>query len=281
MNGKHFLFFSAVIIALFLTSCASSPYYQIYKANPKNSQVKNNNLVYEDENCRVSYNLWEQGGNFGFVFYNKTNTNIYLNLEESFFILNGIAYDYYKNRVFTSSENSATTSVKSSTFSNSVTGLNYLGLLQTNNLQSTSGKGLVASSGFSTSYNEEKVICIPSKTSKIITEYKITESLFRDCDLYKYPTKSQIKTKTFSEESSPIVFSNRLAYTIEKSENLTRFENEFYISEISNYPESEIFEQKYDEYCGKRRVMFRKYFKNVSPDKFYIKYTKGQDTQKH
>jgi len=139
----------------------------------------------------------------------------------------------------------------------------------------------MTSSGFSISYNEEKTICIPSKTSKLITEYIITESLYRDCDLFKYPTKKQIKSKSFKKTDSPIIFSNRIAYTVGQSEKLIKFENEFYISEISNYPESEIFESKYDEYCGQKSSTMTKYFKNVSPDKFYIKYTKGTDTWKH
>ncbi len=59
-----------------------------------------NSLIYEDDNCIVSYNLWAERGDIGFRCYNKTNSNIYVNLEESFFILNGIAHDYFKNRVY-------------------------------------------------------------------------------------------------------------------------------------------------------------------------------------
>jgi hypothetical protein len=275
-------FILAATIALFLTSCATTSFYQVYKATPSDNLItKDNYLVYEDDNCKVSYNLWDEGGNIGFRFYNKTNKNIYLNLEESFFILNRISYDYYKNRVFTNSSTSGATTARSAAASKSVTGINYLDLLQTNRIQAANSVGLMASSGYSISYNEEKVICIPSKTSKFITEYNINESLFRDCDLFKYPTKKQIKLKSFSKAESPIVFSNRIAYTVGQTENLIKFENEFYVTEISNYPESEILESKYDEYCGQKSMTMSKYFKNVSPDKFYIKYTKDMDTWTH
>lgn len=275
-------FILAATIALFLTSCATTSFYQVYKAIPSDNLItKDNYLVYEDDNCKVSYNLWDEGGNIGFRFYNKTNKNIYLNLEESFFILNGISYDYYKNRVFTNSSTSGATTARSATASKSVTGINYLDLLQTNRIQAASSVGLMASSGYSISYNEEKVICIPSKTSKFITEYNINESLFRDCNLFKYPTKKQIKSKSFSKAESPIVFSNRIAYTVGQTENLIKFENKFYVTEISNYPESEILESKYDESCGQKSMTMSKYFKNVSPDKFYIKYTKDMDTWTH
>ena len=270
----------AAIIAVLLTSCATTSFYQVYKAVPSNKLTNvDNSLIYEDDNCKVLYNFWDQGGNIGFRFYNKTDKNIYLNLEESFFILNGIAYDYFRNRVFTYSSSSGSTTSKSKTASKSVIGFNYLDFLQINTAQATSSVGLTASSGRSTSYNEEKVICIPSKTSKIITEYKINESLYRDCDLFKYPTKKQVKSKKFSKAESPIVFSNRIAYTIEQSDNLIKFENEFYIAEISNYPENVLIESKHGMFCGQATVT--KYFKNASSDKFYIKYTKGKDKWKH
>lgn len=265
-----------------LTSCVSKSYFQVYKTAPSDKLVvKNNLLVYEDENCKVSYNLWGDGGNIGFQFFNKTDKNIYLNLEESFFILNGFSYNYYRSRVFTSSTSSGATTSRGTTATKSVTGYNYLDLIQTNIISATNTVGLMTSSGFSVSYNEEKIVCIPSKTSKIISEYSINQSLFRDCDLFKYPTKKQIKSKTFSKEQSPLVFSNRIAYTCGQNDNLTKFENEFYVTEISNYPERKMFELKYDEYCGQKSMTMTKYFKNISAYKFFIKYSKGKDTWKH
>jgi hypothetical protein len=243
--------------------------------------VKDNLLFYEDENCKVSYNLWKKGGNIGFQFFNKTGKNIYLNLEESFFILNGVSYNYYKSRVFTSSKSSGASTAGGVTATKSVTGLNSSDLIQTNKISATNTVGIMASSGFSVSYNEEKIVCIPSKTSKIISEYNINESLFTDCDLFKYPNKKQIKSKTFSIEQSPLVFSNRIAYAIGQADNLIKLENVFYVSEIANYPESEMYEFKYDEYCGQKSMTRTRYFKNVAPDMFYIKYNKGQDSWKH
>lgn len=279
MKTKNILFFA--LIAMMLTSCVST-YFQVYKAVPSDKLVvKDSLLVYEDESCKVSYNLWGEGGNIGFQFFNKTDKNIYLNLEESFFILNGVSYDYYRNRVFTSSTSSGATTSRGATATKSVTGLNYLDLIQTNRISATNTVGLMTSSGFSVSYNEKKIVCIPSKTSKIISEYNINESIFRDCDLFKYPTKKQVKTKTFSKEQSPLVFSNRIAYTIGQTDSFIKFENEFYVTEISNYPESEMFESKYDEFCGQISPIKTKYFKNASADRFYIKYTRRQDPWKH
>lgn len=277
---KKALFFA--LISVLLTSCVSTSFYQVYKASPTDkSKFKENLLVYEDDNCKVSYNLWSDGGNIGFQFLNKTDKNIYLNLDESFFILNGQSYKYYKNRVFTNSTNSGISQTTGISQSKSVTGFNYLDLIQTNSISATNTSNKMLSKGYSVSISEEKIVCIPSKTSKIISEYSINNSLFRSCDLYKYPTKKQINTKTFSKEDSPIKFSNRIAYTIGQSDNLIKFENEFYIAEITNYPENEMYERKFDEYCDQRSTATIKILKKFSADKFYIKYNKGQDLWRH
>jgi len=263
MKTSQFLFTSLVFSALF-TSCAPVYYYQVYRATPTNNVVSDEKyLVYEDENCMVSYNLWSKGGDIGFKFFNKTDNNIYLNLSESFFIINGFAYDYYKNRIFTNSKNLSSATSK---FFNSNT------TQSSNILESTT------SSGYSVSFNENKIICIPSKTSKIITEFNIIESIYNDCFLIKYPTKKQIKSKNFTKNDSPYIFSNRIGYFIEGTDNLIKFENEFYINEITNYPESEIIELRYDVICGKKSSTLSKHFKDASPDKFYIKYTKVNNT---
>lgn len=273
MNARKILL--TLLVSVLLSSCASRSYYQVYKATPTDKLVlKDGLLVYEDGSCMVSYDFWGDGGDIGFLFFNKTDKNIYLNLEESFFILNGVTYNYFRNRVFTTSTNSGAITTRAASASKSVTGINYNDLLQTNRLSVTNSLGLMASSSFSVSYNEEKIICVPSKTSKRISEYIINESLFRDCDLLRYPKPSQIKTKTFSKEQSPFVFSNRITYTIGQNENLMKFENEFYVTEISNYPENELFDFEYEKYCDEKSTYMTGFFKQDSADKFYIKYSK-------
>ncbi len=259
MKTKLVLF--TTIISLFFLAC-SAPYYQMYKAIPSDT-MKNmdNSLVYEDENCKISYNLWSDGGNIGFRFYNKTEQDIYLNLEQSFFILNGVAYDYYKNRVYSNSTYSSTSA--SAPISNTVR------------------VGFASSLGNSTSYAEKNIVCIPSKASKIITEYTINEIPYRDCDLLRFPKMRQISTETFNKDESPYVFSNRIAYNVGQSENLIKLENEFYISEISNYPESEFITIKYLEFCGQKSSIITKEFIKEAPDSFYIQFLRGSETLLH
>ena len=273
MRTKKLLFI--VFISFFMTSCASTFYYQVYKAEPSDKLVmKDNNLVYEDVNCKVSYNLWNEGGNIGFLFFNKTEKGIYLNLDECFFILNGISHNYYRNRVFTNSTSSGSSASRGAAISKYVSGINFSELLQANRVSATNTIGIMSTSEFSVSYTEDKIICIPSMTSKIVSEYTINESLYRDCALFLYPNKKQVGTKTFTKTNSPLVFSNRIAYRLGQTDPLMRFENEFYVKEISNYSANEVLDSGFEEFCGQKNTISTKYFKNVSPDKFYVKYIK-------
>jgi hypothetical protein len=283
-------FLCAASMVALLTSCASTSFYQVYQTTPsKELKEKDNYLAYEDDNCRVFYDLWYEGGYIGFNFYNKTDDNIYLDLGESFFILNGMAFDYFKNRTFTKSKSSGVTKSEAVSASEAevlskavVSTLFLWNSQETNRVQKKKELNIEASSGHSVSYNEEKIICIPSRTSKIISEYKINTSLYRDCDLLKYPSKKQIKSsESFTKEDSPFIFSNRIAYRVRESDNLIRFENEFYVSEITNCRESEVLESDYDEFCGQKSNDVVKYFRNSSPDKFYIQYSRGDDIFKH
>jgi hypothetical protein len=271
-----------VIALVIMTSCAPVTFYQVYKTKPTSEiSISESSLVFEDDFCKISYDMWSNGGNVGFNFYNKTEKNIYLDLSECFFVLNGSAYNYYKNRIYTEASSSSSTVSKTTTTSKAITGYNNNDLLQSNRMQSSKEVGAISSSAFSVSYNEEKIVCIPSKTTKRIAEYKVNKTLYRDCDLFKYPTKKQIKTKAFSHTNSPIVFSNRLTYSVENSNDRHMIENEFFISEITNYPEDDLIEYITDKFCEQESVTKTSYFKISSPDMFFIEYKKGQDYFKH
>jgi len=280
MKKENSLLF--VFMIILFTSCRSPYYFQVFNTAPTGDmKVSDELLIYEDLNCMVSYDLWGQGGNIGFQFYNKTDENIYLKLDESFFVLNGISFNYFQDRTFTTSKTTGVTSSSVGGASESVTGFNFMNLVQTNKISAARSVRVKTSTDYSVSYKEEKIVCIPSKTSKQISEYVINESPLRDCDLFRYPKKWQIRTKKFSREQSPLVFSNRITYTVGRKNDLIKFENEFYVKEVSNYPEKEMYESKYEEFCGQKVPTKQKYFKNAEAKKFYIKYAKRKDFWKH
>jgi hypothetical protein len=253
MKTKNILL-STIVVGL-LTSCSPSIlyYYQLYKTSNEGLKKNEKTITYEDEYCQVSYDLWGDGGKIGFHFYNKTDQNIYLNLDESFFILNGNAFDYYKNRSFTNSSGSGTN-------------------LQTTSWPYYSSMGFIDSKGYSVTINEEKVVCVPSKTSKIISEYTINQTPYRDCDLLRFPDRKQTAYKSFNKSNSPYVFSNRIVYRIGQNDTNRTVVNEFYVTEISNLTEEKVMVYDYKTPCGEETWKKSYFFKRVAPDMFYIKY---------
>ena len=262
--------------------------------------IRDNCMVYEDENCEILYNFWKEYGEIGFVFYNKTTENIYLHLDECFYIENGGAYDYYRNRVYTNSKSYVTstqlTNINSSylTKSNATANANYyqIGAYGTGNAygnQTTYKNGYIYGStgtitnttSNSVSIAEKRIICIPPRTSKIITEFEIKNSIYRSCDIYRNPGRKDPHSVTFSKNNSPLIFGNRIAYSIGNGEELIRVENEFYVSKISNYSSQDITKLEKVEECGRKKDKEVRVFKESGPNQFYIQYSLMNDGKKH
>ena len=79
----------------------------------------------------------------------------------------------------------------------------------------------------------------------------------------------------FNKENSPLLFSNRITYTIGNEETRVVVNNEFFISEISNLNTKDVIYTENSEHCGKPDYVVLKLMKNVSPNKFYILYKTG------
>ena len=94
--------FLSLLVVLALSSCKST-FYQVVTTQSENLKTEQNALFFEDANCNVYYNLWSEGGNAGFLFHNKTDVTVYVNLAECFFVKNGMAYDYLLNRTISNS----------------------------------------------------------------------------------------------------------------------------------------------------------------------------------
>ena len=253
--------------------------------------MRDNYMVFEDENCEVFYNFWKEYGEIGFVFHNKTSQNLYLHLDESFFVENDIAYDYYRNRIFTNSRSYITSSQLSNIYGSSVTKSNasaYSNYYQigSNGLGNAYGNQTTYKNGYvygstgtitnttsnSVSVAEKQIICIPPETSKIITEFDITSSVYRSCDLYRNPRRKDSHSVSFNQDNTPLTFGNRIAYSIGDNEELIRINNDFYVSKISNYSSFDITQLEYIEVCGKQTQNQVRVFKESGPNQFYIHY---------
>jgi len=242
------------IIAI-LTSC-SSAYYQVYLTKYDNLEKKDNNLIYQDDNCMVYYNLCSDKGNIGFTIFNKTNENITVNLNKSFFVLNGNTNDYFKNRTY----------VEKHSFG---TKRNHVKSVITNTI-----------TGQETRIKEKKFIVIPPNANKSINEYTINSQRIINCSLLNSPKRKKIDHICYEKEYSPLVFSNIISYTTNSGEEKT-IRNNFYVYEMYNIPCSEIEIRKKKELCGEQSQMYNTFIKIVSPNTFYLKYYPKIDGFKH
>jgi hypothetical protein len=253
-----------LLVVILLTSCGTLDYIQIFKTSYENGQAIGKAIVFEDKNCVVSYNLWASGGNAGFNIFNKSDKDITINLRKTFFVLNGVAYEYYQNRTFTSSSDIGST----------VTALNYSNYLNPyswySNVAEVTGTSTTSTG---VSYVEKSELTIPPKTSINIAEYKINVSRFDQCKFDPYPSGKQKPNLQFEETNSPFVFSNIITYTI--NNETSRLETKFYVNEIQNFPYGKMVDVIDTNECGEPVYGYEEVIKDATPNKFYIKYQKG------
>ena len=275
---------------LLITSCAPINNFQLYKTEAPNLKVDKGLLVFEDSVCSISYDLWSKNGNPTFLFYNKSDHLISIDLSECFFVLNGISYDYFQNRTYTYSSvtsrtngslvasentNSTTTSTNSANSYFSKISTNSKGKSSTQSLSSTqsSMSNTTNSVGYSVSKAEQNVIKIPSKSGKIISEFSIVSNIFRHQDLLKYTAFKEIDSMQFTNETSPFVFLNIITYQFDAMLNSKKtVQNSFYVSSILNMRDEEFYFWDYTESFGKKTGIKSQFFKYKSPSNFYLPY---------
>jgi hypothetical protein len=296
MKSQVHLFFAAIFL---FSGCATTTFYQLYKTESKDVQNVSDGMVFENEDVKVVYNFWDDSGNSSFLLFNKTESDIFIDLKKSHLILNGIAYTYFQNRTFSESTSSSF-SIGGSTTSNYYKGIStalisgyyFDGYSSSNAIANTvsslsslttRSKSTVAK-GQAVTTVEKDIICIPAHAAKAFTGFSLSNNLFRDCDLLRFPTKKKISTKRFGINSTPLTIKNIISYGFAEtnSDSYKSIETDFWVSEITNYPEPEFTERKYPEYCGEKSRYQQKYFLLDSPDRFYISYKKGtNETFKH
>lgn len=267
---KLFIF---CITAIMFASCAQVyKYVQVFDAQPSaqsNIKTERGGMLYEDEQCIIFYSFWADGGDASFAIFNKTDKVMYVDLSKSFFIRNGIANDYYKDRAWGESSSnmvsvqtsSSETLLRNRSLTTGV-GATYLGnlgslplttadpILTAVNSQATDTYGMLRSTAYanvfatgtssSLSVKEQKILAIPPHASKIVAEYAINTSLWLYCDLDRFPEDKA--SLTFEENDSPLRFSNYITYRLGDAEKERVIENDFYISKVTNYAQPSVYQ---------------------------------------
>lgn len=265
------------IVGLGISSCKGY-FYQVYEVNSNDSKLQDNSLVYENEDCMVLYNLWSYNGELKFAIMNKTEKDIFINMGQSFYVVNGLAVDYYQGRTFTSqSSTQAAYLISSTSGTGKGTGI-WNNDIYTENLQTiinTMNDKFVKTASSSVSIEEKEIVCIPAKCYKIFNYYSVNPTLLTTCFKDRdYPKKSY-NVGDYTLESSPMVFKNRIAYGFTKNDVADKhIDNNFWISSITNYSNKEAVEsQKSESECyGIKSSSKYKVFKIGGPNKFYKLY---------
>ncbi len=251
-------FLLILVIILFTSGCAPTIFYQLYNTESDSQITKTeSDLIFENDEIRIVYNFWSENGNSSFFLFNKTNEDIFLDLEKSHLIINDLATTYYQNRVFTS------TSISGIRLSNPYSTYGQSTILNNVNFEK----------GSSISVSEERIVCIPPKAGKYIRGFLLNASLYFNCDLTRYPKKIS-ETMKFDKESSPLRIRNiiTLRYDETDTSNQVQLEHNFWASEVLNLNKKEFVKSQYDYYCGRRSGTRSFYYPYAQPDKFYIKF---------
>lgn len=277
-----------------MQSCdtAAQWYCQIFSVK---SVEEKSDVLFSNDDIKISYNFWSEGGTASFWVENNTTEDIYLDLSKCFFVNNGVVFDYYKNRIFgqSFSRNSTYGSSTSSSFgTNASNSFTYpQNFAYSNSFTTYSGYNTsnVVSYDNSTQvyYVEEKVLCIPANSCRRIEcEHPIYGWTYRDCNLFMYDERDKNKqsnvfpkSSTFNQNNSPIVFKNIITYYVaeEKPEQMRKVTNEFYVDKITNYKQEQMFEirKKDTSMCGKEYNRYYSVNLEKAPNKFYHRYTQS------
>ncbi len=245
---KHYSTFCVLALCALLSSCGTTyKYVQICTAEPvanaTAAQKTETGLVYENNDCKISYYFWGSGGDAGFVFYNKTDQVIHVDLSQTFLKKNSAVYDYYIPSTVTKTTSSGVISTATTTKEERYNASSSVSLGANKSVELSVGAMFFGSqtntnaSHFgrseSVSTENQAVISIPPKAYRMMSLYAIQEQPFYDCELNNYPEQSA--HLTYSAENSPLTFSNYITYRVGDSENKQAIENKFYISEVANY----------------------------------------------
>lgn len=265
----------AAMVCLGLTSCTKT-YYQVYDVNSESLKQEDNSLVYENSDMKVMYNLWGENGKVGFILQNKTDKDLFVDMDKTFFILNGEANDYFKNREYSASMANAAyfdySLNKTYSASSGFWPTQYYVPMLSAFARVIKGR----TTGITT--KEKQIVCIPANAYKVISEYNVSPRFVKTCVRSKDFPRNTANVANYSESSSPVKFKNRIAYSFDSDcKNLQHVENSFYISGVTNYSNkaaTEKVKEQTDCYSAQKRQ--RKYFKIGGPNKFYRTYhTKG------
>lgn len=187
----------SLLSVVLLSSCTKSIYHV---ASVQSEQVKSieNDFLFENEDLKVVYNLWEPGGRMRFLVYNKTDQPLYIDWSKSFLGRNDTKMLYSQLPPFTKKE--------------------YIDTVR-----------YVYRNAFVEPYRitarANLPTEIPSQTYVAIADFPIQQVVLN--------AKTKDKVFTYTKENSPLRVGQQLTYSFDKTlANARSVEHSFWVDKI-------------------------------------------------
>lgn len=300
---------SILFVALaILAGCSTTYYcYQIADVSSKDkdlSRSQQGTPIYQGDGYSIIYDFWSEHGKVAFLVINESDEDIYVNLDNSFLIKNGVAYDYYLDRTYTygetigESSSEAASASASSSLSASISGavMASVGAAiygrdasgRNASIDGTVGASFGASIGsavgesvafykesgsfssqhYDVAYGEKKMVCIPPNSGKYFAEYNISNTEIVSPELDRNP-KTTSDMLSFTIQNSPFIIENRIS--IVSGDGTEKVRNTFYVSNIVNAAPDSVFETvKVKGHDGSVTSVEKNLYE--APYRFYVRY---------
>lgn len=256
---------SLALGALLFASCTPAAFIQVVDVKG-NVPVENNNFVYSDNAVKITYYMWAHGGDPGFIIENISDQTVYVDLANTFFIENGAAHDYFLNRTRSNSSISTQNTAVAST--SAAFGIWRLSGLP-GKISYTASSSTTKGSTSGVTYADKPIMAIPPHSYKSITEYTIAGDVIQDCSVKLFPKKKDPQSISFSEQDTPIRFTNHITYRVGEESKPVVVTNDFYVAGFTNYIEKEITDKIK---VGCKEQSTKKYNTKAAGNRYYITY---------
>jgi hypothetical protein len=217
------------------------------------------NARFEIEEFEFIHNLWSKMGHLGCKVKNRSASGVTIVLTKTFYVSNRLAQPYFSDRELSYSTGAGATLAARNQY--------YNPYFSQANLAAAS-----SASSTTKTYRNPIEIVIPANTYVDVGGFSITNGTINECDLKPHPTRKEATYLDSSKESTPVLFSNIVSY--ESGRETHRVEHEFYISPVTNLPESKALESIYLDDSRKKLYVPKKVFSVGKPSSFYYEYVK-------
>lgn len=222
-------YFLLLTVSLLFASCKS--YIQIYDVDSTSAKTSNEQFVFENEDCKLTYNFWEEWGNASMVFTNKTDKNLFVSLSQSSYIFNGFSSSFYKGV----DDHVVISKFKSKTF------------------------------------HDLPVVCVAPKSSRVIGDLNLVDKIYFFCEKKKDNPSRRYSENYNENDSPITFGYNMVYSATENCNEVKSLESSFYVSRIENVTKKQEEVSSQVKNCSDYSDTSVIILKSQSPKRFYIK----------